>query len=203
VFSITIALTGDATLDAGGQPLLLRRNAARIGDLVGVTGALGASAGGLRAITDGRPPTEARRRLIARHMHPRARVDAARAAVAAGIRCGIDISDGLAQDLGHICRASNAAADLQIDRIPLDADLVAEYPADAVNTAATGGEDYELILVGSQSGITLASAALSVPLSIVGRIVAGDPRVRALDPSGAEVALSSAGWDHLKRDAST
>ncbi len=200
VFSITVALTGDAALDADGAPLLLRRDGARAGDLVAVTGPLGGSAGGLRALTDSAPLTEARRRLIARHMRPRPRVDAGRAAIEAGIRCAIDISDGLAQDLCHICRASGAGAELRIDRVPLDADLAAVYAEDAVEMAATGGEDYELLLVGAERAIARAATALALPWAVVGQIVEGAPDVHAVDAEGVEVPLA-AGWDHLKRDA--
>ena len=198
VFAITIALTGAAALDADGQPLLLRRDAAKSGDVVAVTGALGGSAGGLRALTDGVPLTETRRRLIVRHMRPQPPVDAGRAAIEAGIRCAIDISDGLAQDLSRICQASRLAAELHLDGIPLDADLAAVYADDAVHMAATGGEDYELLVVGTESAVVCASAALARPLAIVGRIFGGEPRVRALDARGAEVPLASPGWDHLK-----
>ena len=199
VFAITIALTGDAAHDAGGVPLLLRRGAARPGDLVAVTGVLGGSAGGLRALVDGAPAIDATRRLVARHMRPQPRIDAGRAAVAAGIVCGIDISDGLAQDLGHICEASGVAADLRLDRIPLDADLAPIWPDDAVTMAAAGGEDYELLLVGAEDAIARASTALATALTVVGRIVEGAPRVRLLDAGSAEVTLASSGWDHLKK----
>jgi thiamine-monophosphate kinase len=200
VFAITIALTGDAAIDANGEPLLLRRGAARPGDILAVTGALGGSAGGLRALVAGAAATDATRRLIARHMRPQPRLDAGRAAIAAGIRCAIDVSDGLAQDLGHICEASRVPAELRLDRIPLDNDLAAAYPGDAVTMAVTGGEDYELLLVGAEDAIARASAALSAPLTVVGRIVTGPPRVRLLDASGAEVTLPASGWDHLKKD---
>jgi thiamine-monophosphate kinase len=200
VFAITIALIGDASTGVDGAPLLLRRDAARPGDVVAVTGALGGSAGGLRALVAGAAATGATRRLIERHMRPQPRIDAGRAAVAAGIACGIDISDGLAQDLGHICEASGVAAELRLDRIPLDADLLATFPDGAAAMAASGGEDYELLLVGAEDTIARAAGALSVPLTLIGHIVAGPPRVRLLDASGAEVTLASGGWDHLKKD---
>ena len=203
VFVITIAVTGDAALDADGAPLLLRRDSAKVGDIIAVTGELGGSAGGLRALTDGSPLTDARSRLIARHMRPQPRIDAGRAALEAGIRCAIDISDGLVQDLGHICAASRVGAELHLDRVPLDGDLVAVFGDDAVAMAATGGEDYELIVVGAEAAIARASAALGTSLTIVGRIVEGAPRVRSLDGRGDEVTLASSGWDHLKRDRTT
>jgi len=198
VFAITIALIGEAKMSGHREPLLLRRDAARDGDLIAVTGALGGSVGGLRALKEGEPRTGALRRLIERHMRPQPRTDAGRAAIAAGIRCAIDISDGLVQDLGHICSASGVGAELRLDRVPLDADLVATYRDDASMMAAAGGEDYELLLVGAEDAIARASAALPVPLTVVGSIVAGGVRVRVLDAEGHDVPMMTSGWDHLQ-----
>ena len=111
----------------------------------------------------------------------------------------MDISDGLAQDLGHICRASNVEAELSIDRIPLDTSLVAAYADDARAIAATAGEDYELLLVAPEAVLARMSTSLDAPLTIVGRIAEGEPRVRVLDAYGNEIELASAGFDHLKR----
>jgi thiamine-monophosphate kinase len=200
VFSITIALAGDASIDAAGAPLLLRRDAAKAGDVIAVTGPLGGSAAGLRALTDGLPMTDARRRLIERHMRPRPRLEAARAAIAAGICCAIDVSDGLVQDLDHVCAASAVGAELQLDRLPSDADLIAVYPDDAVQMAATGGEDYELLLIGAEAAIADASSGLASRLPVIGRVAEGAPRVRVLDARGSDVVLASRGWDHLAPD---
>lgn len=200
VFAITIALAGDAPGDADGKPLLLRRDAALAGDVVAITGPLGGSAGGLRALTDGGVQTEARRSLIERHMRQQPRVDAARAAIDAGMRCAIDISDGLVQDLGHVCTASAVGAEVRLERVPLDANLVAAYPDDAAMMAMTGGEDYELLLIGSEPAMTRLTEMLGATLAIVGRIVEGEPRVRVLDTAGAEIAHPSGGWDHFGKD---
>jgi thiamine-monophosphate kinase len=199
VFVITVALTGDAALGADGSPALLRRDGARPGDAIAVTGALGGSAGGLRALLEDAEPAPESAALIERHMRPRPRVDAGRAAIAAGVRCGIDISDGLAQDLGHVCRASGVGAELWLPRVPLDPALVARYPADAQSIAAGGGEDYELILVANEGAIRAAEAALGSPLTIVGRIIEGAGMVHARDEQGREVPVT-AGWDHLARE---
>jgi thiamine-monophosphate kinase len=229
VLAITVALAGEAVWNEQGQPLLLRRDAARAGDLVAVTGPLGGSAGGLRCLkrephppapsatseeveaavgaTGGSPAVE--QRLIERHMHPWPRVDAGNIAARAGIRCGIDISDGLVQDLGHICEASRVDAELRFDQIPLEPGLEQACPDDARTLAATGGEDYELVLVGGAGALQIAEDALrkhlSMPdtqqLTIVGRMTGvGEGRVRVLDAAGAEVALTSGGWDHLAKD---
>lgn len=195
-FVITVALLGTAE-ERGGEPLLLRRSAARPGDVVAVTGPLGGSAGGLRVLRADGPASEAERALVQRHMRPRPRVDAGAAAVRAGVRCGIDISDGLAQDLGHVCEESGVGAELRLADVPVEPALMSVYPDDGRMLAATGGEDYELILVGARDAIAAAGAALGAPLSVVGRITEGD-RVRVLGEDGGEVRLASAGWDHLR-----
>jgi thiamine-monophosphate kinase len=199
VFTITIALTGEAARALDDSPLLLRRDDARPGDAVAVTGPLGSSGGGLRALLDGRDESAVMHALIRRHMRPVPRIDAGRAAVTANVRCGMDISDGLVQDLGHICAASSVGAEISFESVPVDPSLVAAYPEDARMMAATAGEDYELLLVAPGDVLARASAALQAPLTIVGRIVEGDPRVRLLDASGKDVAVEHAGWDHLKR----
>ena len=196
VFTVTVALLGDAAVSNAGDPLLLRRDAACPGDAIAVTGPLGGSAGGLRALVEGmadRHPD-----LLAAHMRPRPRLDEGRIAVAAGVKCGIDISDGLAQDLGHICEASGVGAEVRIDDVPLYPGLAQAFGAGAARTLAlTGGEDYELLLVAPED--VLRGTALS--LRIIGRVTADvDRRVRVLAADGAQIGLPSAGWDHLRRE---
>jgi thiamine-monophosphate kinase len=199
VFTITVALAGEATLAADGQPQLLLRSRARAGDLVAVTGPLGGSAGGLRVLLEGAAADATSRALVERHMRPHPRVDAGRAAVAAGIACGIDVSDGLVQDLGHVCEASGLGAELWLPRVPIDAALAQRYPADAAVVAATGGEDYELLLVGDEPALERTHAATGLHLAVVGRMAEGPPRVAVLDEDMREVTLAATGWDHLKR----
>jgi thiamine-monophosphate kinase len=204
VFTITVALYGAAAARDDATPAILRRDAAAPGDAIAVTGALGGSAGGLRALRQHAAESPAVDALIARHMRPGPRVDAGRAALAAGVRCAIDVSDGLVQDLGHVCAASGVDGELWLPRVPLDPALVETYPEDAPLLAATGGEDYELILVAPADAIGAAGDALGAPLAIVGRIGKGGGRVRLLDADGREVEVAAGGWDHLKlrgRDA--
>jgi thiamine-monophosphate kinase len=198
VFCITIALYGTASRRRG-EPALLRRGTARPGDIVAATGALGGSAGGLRALTGGIPRTGAAQQLIERHARPRPRLDAGHAAVAAGITCAIDISDGLVQDLGHVCRASGVDAEVRLADIPLDAALVQVFGDDAPLLAATGGEDYELLLVGPEDALRRVGEALAAPLVAVGRVTgAGAGNVRLVGPDGRDVRLDAGGWDHLR-----
>jgi thiamine-monophosphate kinase len=140
-----------------------------------------------------------RQALIERHVRPRPQLDAGQAAVHAGVRCGIDVSDGLVQDLGHIGAASGCGAMVQFDDIPVDQALAAQFPNDARMLACTGGEDYELVLVGPRAAIDATSAALATPLQVIGEMTpdAGHG-VRVLDGDGDEVSFGDEGWDHMK-----
>jgi thiamine-monophosphate kinase len=208
-FAVTVALYGYASVASGGAPLLLRRAAARAADLVAVTAPLGGSAAGFRVLQTSGADNDEQRALVDAHMHPWPRVDAGQIAVAAGIRCGIDISDGLVQDLGQICRASGVDAEIEAARVPIDEATQAVFPDDARLLALTGGEDYELLLVGGAAELELANGALERhlrtgmrELHIIGRITgAGNGRVRVLDERGAEIELRSGGWDHLRSRA--
>ena len=98
---LTIAATGSATFE-DGELRALRRNAAQVDDVVAVTGHPGASAAGLAAIERGLADDPRAAPLVAAHRRPRARVEVARQAIAAGLTCAIDISDGLLQDCDHV-----------------------------------------------------------------------------------------------------
>ena len=117
VLAITIALSGEPSAFADdGSPLLLRRDAARPGDAIAVTGALGGSAGGLRVAASRRGNRAIAKRSSSATCARMPQLDAGQAAVHAGVRCGIDVSDGLVQDLGHICAASGCGADGPVRR---------------------------------------------------------------------------------------
>ncbi len=184
--SVTVALMGRAA-QHDDEPLLLRRSAARPGDVIAVTGTLGDSAAGLRRL---QARTTADDPIVQRHTRPVARVEAGRAAVEAGLRCGIDISDGLLQDIGHICEMSGAGAVLRATDVPLSDGLRAAFPDDALELACTGGEDYELLLIGP------AAAVSRVPsVTVIGEIVDGPPQAILLDGNGSEIKFARTGWD--------
>ncbi len=200
VVAITVALIGRGELDASGEPLVLRRTAAQAGDLVAVTGWLGGAAGGLRLLREGKDGPEAARQLIERHLRPKPLPEAGRAALAAGLRCAIDVSDGLLQDLGQICRASRLGAVVWRDKLPLDPALAELFePDEALQCAAAGGEDYELLVVGGAQPIEEMRGQVALPVSVIGEMVIeprGEPKL--LDESGQELALPATGWDHLR-----
>ncbi len=196
-FTVTVALSGwaDAPL---GVPLLLRRNAAELGDIVAVSGTLGDSAAGLRLMQEGRyTNTEAERHLRIAHQRPQPRIELGRASVGAGLRCGIDISDGLMQDLGHVAHASNVGIRVDAARVPISEALKQVFPAQALGLALSGGEDYELALIGPR---LLVESLLGGPtlLTEIGEVVHYEvPRVAAVDATGTEIPLGPGGWDHF------
>ncbi|MFM9164682.1 MAG: thiamine-phosphate kinase [Solirubrobacterales bacterium] len=128
---------------------LVGRDGAREGDGFWVSGPLGAAAAGLEVISGraqaGEPWDEA---LAAAHRRPDPQFDAAAAARRAGARALIDISDGLATDAAHVCRASGVGAVIELDALPVAAgvaEVAAALGGDPLELAATGGEDFELL----------------------------------------------------------
>jgi thiamine-monophosphate kinase len=187
--SVTVALMGRAA-QRDGEPILLRRSAARPGDVIAVTGTLGDSAAGLKLMQQGSPPDDL---LVRRHVRPTPRLEAGRTAVEANVRCGIDVSDGLLQDVGHVCQMSDAGAVLRAADLPLSDGLRAAFPDDALEMACTGGEDYELLLIGP------AAAVSRVPdVTVIGEVVEGPPGVTLVDAAGSEIRFARTGWDAFR-----
>ena len=173
----TVATPGALTLTVtafGSASAPVRRSGARPGDRVFVTGPIGDSCFGLKAV---RGELDAPR-LAERYWLPSPRFGAAEGATAAA-----DISDGLVADLGHICRASGVAAVIDLEAVPLSPEVAALGP-EARLEALTGGDDYELVLT--------ASGSTAVP---VGRIVSGDG-VTVIDGAGRPVPLARQGYRH-------
>jgi thiamine-monophosphate kinase len=193
--AITIALLGVAR-SGGGEPLLLRRAAARPGDAIALTGTVGDAVGGLLRMKDGTPPDDA---LVRAHLHPEAQLAAGAAAVTAGIRCAIDVSDGLLQDVGHICEMSGVGAVVQAGAIPVSEALRKAFGKDSLRLACTGGEDYQLVVVGQAALMEGLIRSAGVPVTVIGEIIdSADPRVRLLDDAGREITFPSRGWDAFR-----
>jgi thiamine-monophosphate kinase len=169
------------------------RAGARAGDLVAVTGTVGDAALGL---APGAP-----RALARRQRRPTPRLAAGRA-LAGLVRAAIDVSDGLVQDLGHLCRASGVGALVGADELPLSPAYrrATAGRAEPLAAALAGGEDYELVLAVAPRALArarAAAAAVGTPLTVVGRFVRG-AGVRVVDARGAPVHVP-AGHDHLAK----
>ncbi len=123
-FIVNVALFGEA--DPGR---LLLRNAAEPGDLLVVTGPIGASAAGLQVLLDGgeAPASPDAAPLLAAHHRPFPQLEAGSTLARLGVRCAIDVSDGLASEARHIARSSGVAVELAVDALPLSAEAVALF----------------------------------------------------------------------------
>lgn len=186
-------------------PLL--RSGARPGDVVAVTGTLGGSAAGLAVLERGATPTgvpaEALAAVTAAHLRPRPRVaDGQWLGAAGGVTAMIDLSDGLATDLGHVAEESSAGARIELGRLPIAeaTSRVAELIGGDVLTWATGGgEDYELLLTCGPDDFPRLrdglQGATGTRLSAIGEIVPG-ATVRFLDAAGREHAVAP-GFEHF------
>jgi thiamine-monophosphate kinase len=154
VMFISVTAVGRAP---AGEPLILRSGAA-VGDLVAVTGEFGGARAGLFLLESGGPEgkgappagamsTALRRGLESRQLEPRPQLEAGSALRGSGANSLVDVSDGLAADLGHVARASGVAIEIDCGRVPVQAGVaeVAETAGlEAIDLALSGGEDYEL-----------------------------------------------------------
>lgn len=201
--SVSMTVIGSAGGEASGETSsdvpLLRRDRAREGDVVVVSGWPGASGAGLAMIEAGRANEPEHAALVAAHRRPRARVALGRAALEAGVRCGIDVSDGVLQDAGHIAERSGVGLEIDIEALPLHPRAVEALGLDrARDLALGGGEDYELVLVGTEDALR-ALGTHEVPVTVIGRVVAAHPgEAWALDATGARYVPPRAGWDQLR-----
>ena len=190
---ITVALTGVAT----GPPMV--RTAAELGQLVAVTGPVGGSAGGLRQLLDGCVVSNScESALILQHRRPYPHVAAGKTLVAAGVSSAMDVSDGLADDLGKLCSASGVAATIFSHQVPALPALKTAFPNNWLDLALYGGEDYVLLFTAPGDIMDAALLALPEGAAVVGEITDGDRGVvTILDESGAPVPPAGAGWDHF------
>jgi thiamine-monophosphate kinase len=178
----------------------LRRHGARVGDLIQVTGTLGDAALALDAWRRGpRPCGGDAAALWERLAYPAPRVEAGQRLLGLATSA-IDISDGLAQDLGHILRGSGVGATVHLDRLPLSAAALRCASEAAARAAAlTGGDDYELVYTvppHCASGAEAALAELGLQVSSIG-IIEAMRGLRVLDGYGAAVPLTDCGFRHF------
>jgi thiamine-monophosphate kinase len=193
--SIAIAMTGELT---GTRPVL--RTGASVGDAICVTGALGGARAGLMLLSRAVNAADEAQRLVQRQRRPMARV--AEGGVLAGFASAmIDVSDGLAVDLGRVLDASAVGCDVDPGLVPVDPGIAAvtgELAVDPFSLALTGGEDYELLFTVAPDEVDSAIAAverLGTAATRIGRVVEGPTRLIG-ETDLTEYKERS--WDHLR-----
>lgn len=211
VLSLAVTVVGYAAT----PEMLVTRGGARPGDVLAVTGELGGAAAGLllldapnRERSQIHPDSGQnydRERLVARQLEPRPRLAAGRALAATGATAMIDVSDGLGGDAVHVATASGVRLEIDAAELPLApgvAEVAAASERDPLELAASGGEDYELLVALPAEHLdeaTKAVAATGTKLTRIGAVLAGE---------GVEIRLPGgrlskpAGFDQLDRGAS-
>jgi thiamine-monophosphate kinase len=193
----------------------LRRAAGRPGDLLAVTGSLGGSAGGLAILESGDVPSGNLdvAALVGAHRRPRPRVVEGLTVAGAGVRCGMDLSDGLLGDSGKLAYASGLRAVLDLPTLPIPRALSRRLGEDPARMLAlAGGEDFELLIAAPPDVMRRAEIALAekdsdhqfsgqiAPLTVVGRLEAGTPgQVTVLDQHGQPIQPPRSSWDHFRQ----
>ncbi len=186
---VSITITAAGELSPGTVPIT--RAGGRAGDVLYVSGTLGDARLGLQQLQAG----QRRSRPILRQKRPVPRVALGRLA-ARFASAGLDLSDGLAQDLGHLCAASKVGAELELERLPLSRSVRATLGAEG---ALAGGEDYELLLAvppARTSAFERACARAGEGVTRIGRLLPG-PRGHVRDAAGGSLRLP-AGFDHFR-----
>jgi thiamine-monophosphate kinase len=181
---------------------VLYRHGASPGDLIFVTGTLGDSALGLMLLEKGLGSH--RDGLVKRHIDPQPRIEAGQAlARSRAASAMMDISDGLAGDLGHIMKQSRVGARIFLDRLPLSAAYrkqCIQLSADMYLPALSGGEDYELLFTAplrNEKRILLLARKLGLPMTCIGTITDKRPGLVVVDACGKRSRLRQSGFRHF------
>ena len=198
VLFVTTALTGVTR----STPML--RSNALPGDVVAVSGYVGNSGGGLRVMLEQPSATgDGADFLREAHRRPIPAVRCGQMLSSKGIVTAMDISDGLADDLGKLCAASGVAARIQASSVPVHRQLRQQFPDECLDLALGGGEDYVLLFTGPAEVVEPLIPQLGDGGAIIGTIEeAGDSadagRVYLVNDGGTETQLTGSGWDHLR-----
>ncbi|CBE69234.1 MAG: thiamine-phosphate kinase [Candidatus Methylomirabilis oxygeniifera] len=210
---IGVTLVGE--VEAGKA---VRRSGAKSGERIWITGRLGASAAGLTALRAGcrlqddqvETPFEASgslleaiRQAIERHLCPVPRVREGRTLGQAGVASAmIDLSDGLASDLAHLCRESGVSATIREDQIPIDqaaSAIARRFGQEPLTLALQGGEDFELLFTSSWDPADIvAMFPDAVTVTAVGEIQEAGVGCRLERQDGTAIALTG-GYNHFRR----
>ncbi|MBW8366630.1 MAG: thiamine-phosphate kinase [Arenimonas sp.] len=191
---LSITVTAHGIVPEG---LALRRDGAHAGDEVWVTGSIGDAAGAL-AQWRARGPSSAKLRYRLDRPTPRVAAGLALRGIATA---GIDLSDGLAADLGHVLAASGLGARIDLGRLPTSRTLADHFDeAQRWPLQLSGGDDYELCFTAPASaafGIEKALASCGVTGTVIGQLVT-EPGLHCTTPEGEDYVPAAAGFEHFQ-----
>lgn len=199
--TISITLLGEVEPER-----MLLRSGAREGDLVAVTGFLGASAAGLELLLQGCSfQQEWEEEVLKAHLEPPVRLKESRMLSESGVVTSmIDLSDGLQKDIGEICRASGVGARIYADQLPISEatrKACSYLKMHEVSLAVSGGEDYELLFTFPAEKLTwmkdLWQGQMGKNLAIIAKIVPKEEGFKIVDSKEGEITLSRKGFAHF------
>ena len=196
---ITISIAMFGSVPEGS---MVRRAGAKPGDAVFVSGSIGDASLGL-ALRKGAPwklSDTQRQHLLSRYLLPQPR-NALAEAVRTHASAAMDVSDGLVGDFSKLARASQVAAEIEVARVPLSDAAKAALAADPamLETALTGGDDYEIVCTvpaAKADSFRAAAKSAGVPVTEIGTIKAGEG-VRFVDSNGRALAFKRASFSHF------
>lgn len=188
---------------------LLSRSGSKVGDKIFVTGRLGESGAGFHILeTFGQYYPEKYANLVKAHLQPTPRIEAGKMiAETKMVTSMIDISDGIASDLYHICRMSGVGAEIQSECIPLPENIeeVSEIAhTNPLDIALYSGEDYELLFTVKpdviSTLITEISDKLSLLITEIGHIVTRAEGYHLIDAQQNRIPILPKGWNHFQKE---
>ena len=184
----------------------LTRSGARPGDIIGVTGTLGASAAGMQLLANSAAPRQAATAdlLVQAHLRPEPRVPLGHVLREHGASAAMDLSDGLMGDLPKILAASHVSAELDLRTIPVAAAVRALFPDDWLDFATRGGEDYELLFTVPERNWGSVHEALTLAggqVHAVGKILPAvdAPAITVIGLDGVARPEAPGAFDHFAR----
>lgn len=206
--TLSVTVIGEAPIDR-----IVFRRGAKPGDLLCVTGEVGASYAGLKVLVDQRrqlqekgedfaPNVEPFQHVIQRHLVPKARLDIVRSWAELDVKPNalIDISDGVASEIHHICHNSGVGADVFVAAVPVSLEtrsVADEFGEDVDTYALFGGEDYELLFTAPRDVTEMMEEK---SFSVIGQITA-ETEVTAMLANGESYPLKMGGFQHFEDDA--
>ncbi|ABG59775.1 thiamine-phosphate kinase [Cytophaga hutchinsonii] len=203
---ISVTVVGE-----GREEEVAYRSGAQVNDLICVTGDLGAAFMGLQVLErekqvylanpEMQPELLDKEYIVQRQLRPEARVDVIKSFKTLGLKPNamIDVSDGLASELLHICKESNVGAYIYEDKLPIDPmtfDTAREFELDPLTIMLNGGEDYELLFTIPQADYE--KVRNHPDISVIGYIKSADEGVNIYTKGDHLVPVTAQGWNHFK-----